>query len=97
MTNPIPLKKTLLFALLCLCSATVLAEPGERGSILHDENCMRCHDTSVYTREGRMVESLVGLESQVRRCETNLELKWFDDDIRDVAFYLNHHFYQFQN
>jgi predicted site-specific integrase-resolvase len=43
-----------------------------------------------------MVTSLDGLERQVQRCETALGLRWFDEDIKDVASYLNHHFYSFE-
>ncbi|MCP4450195.1 MAG: cytochrome c, partial [Planctomycetes bacterium] len=37
-----------------------------------------------------------GLTSQVQRCELSLGLKWFDEDVDDVAGYLNQQFYKFQ-
>jgi hypothetical protein len=43
-----------------------------------------------------MVESLDGLERQVRRCETTIGLRWFDEDIQDVVGYLNRHYYRFE-
>ena len=74
----------------------------ENGKALHDQNCQACHigmtggDGSVlYTRSQRKVGSLSALEAQVRRCEANLELKWFDEDIRDVVAYLNQAYYKF--
>jgi hypothetical protein len=42
------------------------------------------------------VTSLASLESQVRRCEQSLGLKWFEDDITDMAGYLNTHYYKFK-
>ena len=44
----------------------------------------------------RKVNGLASLEAQVRRCEHNLGLKWFDDDITDMAAYLNTHYYKFK-
>ena len=35
------------------------------------------------------------LQKQVRRCELNLGLKWFDDDISNVVSYLNDTYYRF--
>ena len=74
----------------------------QRGQTLHDQNCQACHigmtggDGSVlYTRSQRRVHSLAALDAQVRRCESNLELKWFDEDVADVVEYLNHAYYKF--
>ena len=78
------------------------ADEPSRGKELHQANCVSCHvnmtggDGSVlYTRNNRRVQSLTGLEAQVRRCESNLELKWFDDDIEAVTKYLNATYYHF--
>ncbi len=74
----------------------------ENGKKLHTTECKSCHvgmsggeGTLIYTRKNRRVNSLTDLENQVRRCESNLELKWFEDDISDVVYYLNTHFYKF--
>lgn len=66
------------------------------GKELADENCYSCHGNDVYTRKDRMVKTRAGLTSQVRRCELSLGLKWFDEDVDDVAGYLNQQFYKFQ-
>ncbi len=78
------------------------AADAARGKQLHDKTCVGCHrnmtggDGSVlYTRSQRRVHDLAQLESQVRRCETNLNLKWFEDDILDVTEYLNRQYYHF--
>ena len=60
------------------------------------EHCIKCHGSEVYTRPDRKVTSRDGLERQVRRCETALELTWFDDDIAGVAGYLNQQYYHFK-
>jgi mono/diheme cytochrome c family protein len=82
--------------LLGIGSVAAQAQPSENAKELYEENCLSCHGSEIFTRDGRMVTSLDGLERQVQRCETALGLRWFDEDIKDVAAYLNHHFYQFE-
>lgn len=89
-----------LGALLC---APVYGTDATAGKALHDKHCVACHarltngePASLYTRENRLVTSLEGLHKQVRRCEQNLELRWFDEDIDNVAAYLNQAYYQFE-
>lgn len=78
------------------------APDAAHGKELHDKNCAGCHvnmiggdGSMLYTRRKSRVTSLEKLEAQVRRCETNLQLKWFDSDILDVAEYLQNNFYKF--
>ncbi len=68
----------------------------EAGKKLVDTHCYKCHGTEVYTRPDRRVTSLPQLHSQVRRCELSLGLTWFDQDIENVADYLNKEFYRFK-
>jgi hypothetical protein len=63
---------------------------------LYEQNCLKCHGPEVYTRADRKIDSLPALAAQVRRCETNLELRWFDEDIDGVTDYLNRTFYKFK-
>ncbi|MCG6897360.1 MAG: cytochrome c [Thiocapsa sp.] len=86
---------TALTALLAVATATARAEAGEGAESLYEANCLSCHGSEIYTREGRLISSMDGLERQVQRCETALGLRWFDDDIKDVANYLNDRFYHF--
>ena len=74
----------------------------EAGQALHQEHCMRCHGgivggepNEIYTREDRRIHNYPSLVTQVRRCEVNLNLAWFDEDVDDVATYLNQAFYHF--
>lgn len=72
------------------------AGQGGKAKALVDNHCIKCHGSEVYTRPDRKVTSRDGLERQVRRCETALELTWFDEDIADVAGYLNQQYYHFK-
>lgn len=67
-----------------------------KGEALVKENCMRCHGPEVYTRSDRLITSLPGLHKQVRRCEQMLGITWFDDEIDNVAEYLNQQYYHFK-
>jgi mono/diheme cytochrome c family protein len=92
---------TLLIATVGLSSVTLAANI-ENGKKLYEAHCTTCHSrmtggdgSLLYTRKNRRVNSLDALNNQVRRCESNLELKWFDEDIEDVVHYLNTRFYRF--
>ena len=89
------MKRLLIFAALLTSGGYALAD-AERGQQLHDEHCMKCHDTGVYTREDRRVADRDALVKQVKRCELNLGLSWFDTDINDVVQYLDQSYYKFK-
>ncbi len=73
----------------------VLAVDLENGESLHDENCLRCHDESKYTRKNRMIKNYQQLYERIKNCELMAELTWFDEEIDDVTAYLNNQFYRF--
>jgi len=73
------------------------------GKALVEKNCISCHASSyggdgseIYTRDFHKVESSKGLVAQVRACNTNLDLKWFDEDEFNAAAYLNKTYYKFE-
>ncbi|MDH5786550.1 MAG: cytochrome c [Chromatiales bacterium] len=89
---------------LALFSSNSQAADATRGTQLHNEQCMGCHASrlgygnsgnDIYTRENRRVTTLAGLQKQVDRCKNNLQIVWFDEDVADVAEYLNATFYHF--
>jgi hypothetical protein len=67
----------------------------ENGKILHDENCLRCHNETQYTRENRIVNSFDELRERISLCELSAEMAWFGEEIDDVTAYLNNAFYHF--
>jgi hypothetical protein len=91
--------KTLL---ICLClgigySLPTIAETDETidaRSFVH-EKCSGCHDSNIYTRENRRVDSLSRLNSQVRMCDAQLGTGLFDEDITAIVNYLNDSYYRF--
>ena len=87
---------TLITSGLVLASSSLPAVDIDHGKTLQQQNCMRCHDDSMYTREERRVTTLDALKHQVQRCETNLNLTWFPEDVDAVTDYLNTTFYKFK-
>ncbi|HPQ97587.1 MAG TPA: cytochrome c [Thiolinea sp.] len=65
------------------------------GRVLHDANCISCHDTGAYSRVDRKIRDRDQLLAQVRRCDANLGTRLFDEDMEQVADYLNQAFYHF--
>jgi hypothetical protein len=77
-------------------SQAVVATDINLGKSLQQKNCMSCHDDGIYSREDRRVTSSDALRAQVQRCETNLNLQWFPEDVDAVIEYLNTSYYKFQ-
>ena len=66
------------------------------GKALHDANCISCHDTGVYTRKDRKIGDFPKLLAQVKRCDANLGSRLFDEEIEQVADYLNKAHYKYE-
>jgi len=67
----------------------------EMGKELHDANCTRCHNDWIYKRADRKIRSYGSLIVHVQRCATNLNKQWFEEEVADVAEYLNAEYYLF--
>ena len=59
---------SLLILLMPTAHAAALPGDSAEGKRLHDANCMGCHDTSVFTRKDRLVQSLDALKKQLASC-----------------------------
>jgi len=99
----------IVFLFCCVTSLDVIANNFfadadiKAGQALVEKNCISCHASSyggdgseIYSRAFRKVESSKALVAQVRACNTNLDLKWFEEDEFNAAAYLNKHYYQFE-
>jgi len=80
---------------LVLGSTTVHAD-ALTGKILHDQSCMGCHDTSVYSRPNKQIKSLAALQGQVSRCTKPAGAEWSKQEVSGVVEYLNNEFYHFK-
>jgi hypothetical protein len=79
-----------------LCASPTYAVDASSVETLYDQHCVSCHGTEVYTRKDRKITSLPALERQVRRCETALGLRWFDEEISEMSQLLNERYYHFK-
>ncbi len=86
---------SLLLISACLPGFTHAADL-KAGQALHDGKCVSCHASEVYTRADHRVTSMDGLRAQVQRCDSNLELGWFEEEIENVSQYLNSKYYKFE-
>jgi hypothetical protein len=66
------------------------------GKRLHDANCMGCHDTGIYTRKDRLVQSLDALKEQLASCSHMAKKEFSASETQNLIKYLNDQFYQFR-
>ncbi len=90
------MKKKLLPTLLSI-STLSFAYDAEEAQSMYEEDCTKCHDSSVFTRPAkeRKVNDLATLKKQVSRCVGATGASWFEEDEENVVEYLNKNFYKF--
>jgi hypothetical protein len=79
--------------------AAAQQQPGaspSRGELLYGTHCIACHTTEVHWRQQKLATDRASLEAQVRRWAANAGLAWSDEDIADVARFLNATQYRFE-
>jgi mono/diheme cytochrome c family protein len=68
-----------------------------RGELLYMEHCNACHTAQVHWREQKLSTDWSSLVAQVRRWQGVSGLLWNEEEIKDVANYLNAVFYKYKN
>ena len=79
-------------------TAVALAQPAptaSRGELLYNTHCIACHTTEVHWRDQKLATDWASLVHQVRRWADNTGLAWSDEEVADVARYLNATYYRF--
>jgi len=66
-----------------------------RGALLYSTHCLACHTTQIHWRDRKLVTDWASLNAQVRRWQSNSGLSWTNEDIVEVARYLNGLHYRF--
>ena len=94
------MKRILCGSLLILLMMTTCAAPSPGNSAdgkrLHDAACMGCHDTSVFTRKDRVVQSLDDLKKQLANCAHMAKKEFSESEAQGLLKYLNDQFYHFR-
>lgn len=68
-----------------------------RGRLLYSTHCNVCHTSQVHWRDQKKVTDWNSLVTQVRHWQGIAGLNWTDDEIVDVAHYLNDMFYAYKD
>ncbi len=91
---------------LCLLGAMGLTSPEastqdnaavadlNRGRALYGASCDACHTQNIHWRDKGLVTSWASLVNEVKRWQSNSGQRWKQDEINDVAAYLNERFYR---
>jgi len=66
-----------------------------RGELLYSTHCNACHTEQMHWRANRAVTDWKSLQAEVRKWQGAASLRWSDDDVLDVARYLNGSIYHF--
>jgi len=93
--------KGLIYASLLILlapSASAASLPGDsaNGKRLLDANCMTCHQTEIFTRKDRQVQSLDALKEQLVACSHAAKTDFSASEMQDLLKYLNDQFYHFE-
>jgi mono/diheme cytochrome c family protein len=95
------LRRSTLAALVILCGN--LADAGAqtmpdatRGEFLYSTHCIACHTAQVHWRDKKLVTDWTSLQSEVRRWQGISTLGWSNEDIAQVARYLNARYYRYR-
>lgn len=67
----------------------------ERGRALYENHCRVCHTPKVHHRTPRLPLNKFQLREIVSLWATEENLRWSEEDINDVVFYLNLTVYHF--
>jgi mono/diheme cytochrome c family protein len=66
-----------------------------RGALLYETHCIGCHTSQMHWRENRLAKDWPSLKFQINRWQKENALAWSEQDIFDVASYLNALHYRF--
>ena len=81
---------------MAMFSSRATAVDIQAGQALHDQHCLKCHDTGVYSKDRGNIISLAALRTRVSRCELSQGLKLPEDATENIVQYLNTRFYGFE-
>lgn len=73
----------------------VSAADVERGRALYELRCGTCHSESVHGRAKRVAADFADVRRWVVRWGASLGLAWSDEEVDDVAVYLNATYYRY--
>jgi len=92
-------RKLSIFLLACLGVNCVAQAQGQitpsRGELLYATHCSGCHSTQLHWRAKKLATNWPRLRAEVDRWQKSAGLGWRDEEVTDVARYLNTRYYHF--
>ena len=67
----------------------------QRGQLLYETQCVTCHDSVLHLRNERQAHSFADVQERVRQWAKFQNSGWGEEEIDDVADYLNAIFYRY--
>jgi mono/diheme cytochrome c family protein len=71
------------------------SDSATRGALLYETHCIGCHTSQMHWRENRLAKDWPSLKLQINRWQKETALGWTEQEIVDVATYLNGLHYRF--
>jgi len=88
-----------IFLLACLGLSGMAQAQGKttpsRGELLYATHCSGCHSTQLHWRAKKLATNWLRLKAEVDRWQKSASLGWRDEEVTDVARYLNARYYHF--
>jgi len=89
-------KKIISIISTLVLTSSIYANVQDGKDLFMDAKCLSCHESSSFKHREEKVNNFSKLTKKVRMCEYNTATGWFDEEIDDVAQYLNHTYYHYK-
>ncbi len=74
---------------------SIASPPESRGELLYSVSCESCHAKEVHWRAKKLATNAISLHHEIQRWKANVGAEWSEEDVSEVARYLNATFYRF--
>lgn len=89
--------KTVAISIFLLLGVCVNAQIEDGKKLFYEAKCLACHNTEDFEdKKLSKAKSFKAMEGKVSACQIQNDVMWFDDEVHDVATYLNHEYYHFK-
>lgn len=89
--------KTVTISISLLFAICAYAQKEDGQKLFNDAKCLACHNIEDFKdKKLHKVKSFKEMKGKVSACQIQNDVLWFDDEVHDVATYLNHEYYHFK-
>lgn len=91
------MNKTITIAITLLVISSAYAQIEDGKELFNDSKCLECHNIEDFKDKNlHKAKSFKGMKDKVFACQFENGEQWFDDEVHDVATYLDHEYYHFK-